>query len=222
MTTSLLPFEAVDQAVEQVKPIIERLAKELWQLSELSLQEVKSVQLVMDVLQEHGFTITSKGTAGIPTAFIGEYGSGTPILGILAEYDALPGLGNEPVPHQEPRKDHVTSGHACGHNLLGAGAIGAALALKNLMAEQKIPGTLRLYGCAAEETEGAKVYMAREGLFNDLDRFSVPFRCADLSLLIEQYVRELTPHFPITHGDVSYVHTLHPRKVRQGAYLPLT
>jgi aminobenzoyl-glutamate utilization protein B len=169
MTTSLSPFEAIDQAVEQVKPIIERLAKELWQLSELSLQEVKSAQLVMDVLQEQGFTITSKGTAGVPTAFIAEWGSGTPILGILAEYDALPGLGNEPVPHQEPRKDHVTSGHACGHNLLGAGATGAAIALKNLMAQRKIPGTLRLYGCAAEETEGAKVYMARDGLFNDLD-----------------------------------------------------
>ncbi len=162
-------YEHVDQAVEQATPTIKRIANEVWQLSELSLQEVKSAQLLMDILQEQGFTITSKGTAGVPTAFIAEYGSGTPILGLLAEYDALPGLGNEAVPYREPRKDQITSGHGCGHNLLGAGCIGAAIALKNLMTEQKIPGTIRLYGCAAEETEGAKVYMARAGLFKDLD-----------------------------------------------------
>src|SRR5256885_8439705 len=167
--TTTPSIETIDQAVEQVNPIIELIADELWQLAELSLEEVKSAQLVMDILQGQGFTLTSKGTAGVPTAFIAEWGSGTPILGVLAEYDALLGLGNEPVPYQKPRKNGITSGHACGHNLLGAGSMGAAIALKNLMAEWKIPGTLRLYGCASEETEGAKVYMAREGLFNDLD-----------------------------------------------------
>ncbi|HLI70490.1 MAG TPA: amidohydrolase [Ktedonobacteraceae bacterium] len=163
------PFEACDQAVERARPTIERLADELWQLAELSLQEVKSARLLMSVLQEEGFTITSKGTAGVPTAFIAEWGTGKPILGVLAEYDALPGLGNEPVPYREARKDHIASGHGCGHNLLGSAAIGATLVLKNLMVEQHIAGTLRLYGCAAEETEGAKVYMARAGLFDDLD-----------------------------------------------------
>ena len=162
-------YELVDLAVEQATPVIERIANEVWQFAELSLQELRSAQLIMDILQEQGFTITSKGTAGVPTSFIAEYGSGTPILGLLIEYDALPGLGNEPVPYREPRKDQVTSGHGCGHNLLGAGSVGAAIALKNVVAEQKIPGTIRVYGCAAEETEGAKVYMAREGLFNDLD-----------------------------------------------------
>jgi aminobenzoyl-glutamate utilization protein B len=162
-------YELVDQAVEQATPVIKHIANEVWQFAELSLQEIRSAQLIMDILQEQGFTITSKGTAGVPTAFIAEFGSGTPILGLLVEYDALPGLGNEPVPNREPRKDQVTSGHGCGHNLLGAGCSGAAIALKNVVAEQKIPGTIRVYGCAAEETEGAKVYMAREGLFNDLD-----------------------------------------------------
>src|SRR5881227_1211452 len=162
-------YELVDQAVEKTTPTIKRIANEVWQLAELSLQEVKSAQLIMDILREQGFTITSKGTARVPTAFIAEWGTGGPILGVLAEYDALPGLGNEPVPHQEPRTDNVASGHGCGHNLLGSAAIGAAIALKNLMAEHHIPGTLRIYGCAAEETEGAKVYMAREGLFDDLD-----------------------------------------------------
>ena len=162
-------YELVDLAVEQATPVIKRIANEVWQFAELSLQELRSAQLIMDILQEQGFTITSKGTAGVPTSFIAEYGSGTPILGLLVEYDALPGLGNEPVPYREPRKDQVTSGHGCGHNLLGAGSVGAAIVLKNVVAEQKIPGTIRVYGCAAEETEGAKVYMAREGLFNDLD-----------------------------------------------------
>lgn len=162
-------FEAIDQAVEQVRPTIERLASELWQLSEISLQEVKSARLVMDILQSEGFTITSKGTEGVPTAFIAEWGTGKPLLGVLIEYDALPGLGNEAVPYREARKDSVTSGHGCGHNLLGSAAVGTALALKNLMAEHQLPGTLRVYGCAAEETEGAKVFMARAGLFDELD-----------------------------------------------------
>jgi aminobenzoyl-glutamate utilization protein B len=167
--TTPVTFEGIDQAIEQARPTMERLADELWQLAELSLQEVKSARLIMDMLREEGFTMTSKGTARVPTAFIAEWGSARPILGILVEYDALPGLGNEAVPHREARKDHVTSGHGCGHNLLGSAAIGASIALKRLMAAYHIPGTLRVYGCAAEETEGAKVYMAREGLFNDLD-----------------------------------------------------
>jgi aminobenzoyl-glutamate utilization protein B len=162
-------YELVDQAVEQATPAIKHIANEVWQFAELSLQEIRSARLILDILQEQGFTITSKGTAGVPTAFIAEFGFGTPILSLLVEYDALPGLGNEPVPYREPREDQVTSGHGCGHNLLGAGSVGAAMALKNVMAEQQIPGTIRVYGCAAEETEGAKVYMAREGLFNDLD-----------------------------------------------------
>lgn len=162
-------YDRVDQAVEQTTPVITRIANEVWQFAELSLQEIKSAQLITCILEEQGFTITSKGTAGVPTAFIAEYSNGSPTLGFLVEYDALPGLGNEPVPYWEPRKDRVTSGHGCGHNLLGAGSTGAAIALKNVLAEQKLPGTIRVYGCAAEETEGAKVYMAREGLFTDLD-----------------------------------------------------
>jgi aminobenzoyl-glutamate utilization protein B len=171
MTTGV-PFTAIDQAVEQAKPTMERLASELWQLAELSLQEVQSARLLMMCLQEAGFAITSRGTANVPTAFIAEWGAwqpGQPRLGVLVEYDALPGLGNAPVPYKAARQDHVTSGHGCGHNLLGAAASGAALALKQLMEEHHLPGTLRVYGCAAEETEGAKVYMARAGLFTDLD-----------------------------------------------------
>jgi aminobenzoyl-glutamate utilization protein B len=105
-------FEIIDQTVERARPTMERLAHELWQLAELSLQEVKSMRLIIEMLREEGFTVTSKGTANVPTAFIAEWGAGHPILGVLAEYDALPGLGNEPVAHKEPRKDHVERGMA--------------------------------------------------------------------------------------------------------------
>ncbi len=168
MTQSAL-LEAVDRKVEEAGPLIERIAREVWELAEISHEEVESARLLMDVLEENGFILTSRGTAGVPTAFVAEWGSGDPVLGFLPEYDALPGLGNEAVPWREPRRDGRMSGHGCGHNLLGAGLVGAAVAIKEVMAERAIPGTLRVYGCAAEETEGAKVYMAREGLFSDLD-----------------------------------------------------
>lgn len=168
--TAIAPsFEAIDHAVEQATPVITRIARELWDLAELSLSEVKSARLLTTILEEEGFTITSKGTAGVPTAFIAEWGTGDPIIGILAEYDALPGLGNAAVPRREPASNGLTSGHGCGHNLFGAASIGAAIALKQVLSENLLPGTVRLYGCAAEETEGAKIYMARAGLFNDLD-----------------------------------------------------
>jgi aminobenzoyl-glutamate utilization protein B len=164
-----VPDREVLAAVEKVAPTVEEIAKKLWVLSEVSLLETKSSAYLKELLKKNGFAITSEKTAGVPTAFIAEFGTGEPKLGILLEYDALPDLGNEAVPEKKPRKDGVTAGHGCGHNLIGAGAMGAALAVKDLMENKRIPGTLRLYGAAAEETEGAKVFMAREGVFDDLD-----------------------------------------------------
>jgi aminobenzoyl-glutamate utilization protein B len=166
--TAVSPEEVVS-AVDKVSPTVEEVGLKVWKLSEVSLLEVKSSAYLKEVLKKNGFTITSEEIAGVPTAFIAELGSGKPILGIMLEYDALPGLGNEAVPRKEPRKDGVTAGHGCGHNLIGSGALGAALAIKNLMQEKGITGTLRVYGGASEEAEGAKVYMAREGLFDDVD-----------------------------------------------------
>lgn len=163
--------DAVAKVIEAAGPVIERICTEVWDLAEISSHEVKSFQVHIRELKDAGFTIVSTGTAGVPTAFVAEWrqGWGGPKVGFLTEYDALPGLGNEAVPYQEPRKDSGTSGHGCGHNLLGAGCTGAAIAVKQVMAQNDIPGTVRVYGCASEETEGAKIYMAREGLFNDLD-----------------------------------------------------
>src|SRR5258708_10008149 len=105
MTT--VSYENVDQAIEQVTPTIERIVNDVWQLSELSLQEVRSARLLMEILQENGFIITSKGTAGVPTAFIAEYGSGTPLLGFLTHYGRLPALGHKALPHLHHPKSHV-------------------------------------------------------------------------------------------------------------------
>jgi aminobenzoyl-glutamate utilization protein B len=161
----------VFQAIESATPAIERICAEVWDLAEIGLEEIKSAAVHIRELQAAGFMITSIGTAGVPTAFVAEWsqGNGGSKVGFLPEYDALPGLGNAAVPRQEPRADGKTSGHGCGHNLLGAGLTGAAIAAKHVMELEGIPGTLRVYGCAAEETEGAKIYMAREGLFDDLD-----------------------------------------------------
>lgn len=161
---------AVAAAVDGLRPTVDRICADVWRLAETSLHEVESAKVHVDELESAGFTIVSRGTAGVPTAFVAEWRQGEegPAVGFLPEYDALPGLGNEPVPRQEPRTDGVTSGHACGHNLLGAGLTGAAIATKQIAQARGIPGTLRVYGCASEETEGAKIYMAREGLFDDL------------------------------------------------------
>ncbi len=152
-------------------PVIERICAEVWDLAEIGLHEVKSAAVHIRELEGAGFTIISTGTSGVPTAFLAEWsqGEGGPKVGFLPEYDALPGLGNAAVPRREPRADGVTSGHGCGHNLLGAGLTGAAIAAKHVMEANNIAGTLRVYGSAAEETEGAKIYMARDALFNDLD-----------------------------------------------------
>jgi aminobenzoyl-glutamate utilization protein B len=157
------------EAIEATRAVIERIADEAWRLSELSLQEVESSELHVRELEAAGFTV-STGTAGVATAFLAERSLGDgPVVGFLSEYDALPRLGNEAVPRREPRADGTANGHGCGHNLLGAALTGAAIATARVLESDGLPGTVRVYGCAAEETEGAKVYMARDGLFADCD-----------------------------------------------------
>lgn len=155
--------------VEDIAPVIEAAADTLWDFAEVRYQEVRSAAYLKELLEEHGFTITHATVAQIPTAFVAEIGAGEPVIGLLAEYDALPGLGNAPVPRREPRADGLTSGHGCGHNLIGAAAVGAALAVGRAIQAGHLPGTLRLYGTPAEEGGQGKVYMARAGVFDDLD-----------------------------------------------------
>ena len=160
--------QAALQEVEALAPEIHAMATELWRYAETALKEKRSAALLMDKLRDAGFQIES-GVADLPTAFVATYGEGAPVIGILAEFDALPGVGNEPVPERKPRADGVKSGHGCGHNLFGAASVGAALALKNVLEKHGLPGTVKLFGCPAEETVVGKVYMARAGVFDGLD-----------------------------------------------------
>jgi aminobenzoyl-glutamate utilization protein B len=144
----------------------QEIAQNIWDFAEMGYQEEKSSALLQKTLEKEKFTI-KKGVAGIPTAFIAEYGSGSPVIAILGEYDALPGLSQKAVSHKESLGK--TAGHACGHHLFGTASTAAAIAVKNWMVANKIKGTVRFYGCPAEEGGSGKVYMVREGLFDDVD-----------------------------------------------------
>lgn len=163
--------QSAHDAVETVRDAILRISQEVWKNPELSLHEEISSEIHLRELRKAGFNIVSTGTSGIPTAFVAEWSQGEngPKIGFLPEYDALPDLGNAAEPRQTPGPTGVEVGQGCGHNMLGAGCTGAAFALRKMMMDQNVPGTIRVYGCAAEETQGAKVFMARDGLFDDLD-----------------------------------------------------
>ncbi len=142
------------------------IALQIWDWAEMGYKEEKSSALLQKTLEDAGFTIT-KGVAGIPTAFVAEFGSGSPVIGILGEYDALPGLSQKAVPEKEPAGG--LAGHACGHHLFGTASTAAAIAVKDWLQSSGHTGTIRFYGCPAEEGGSGKVYMVRAGLFNDLD-----------------------------------------------------
>jgi aminobenzoyl-glutamate utilization protein B len=143
------------------------IARSIWEFAEVGYQENQSSTLLQDSLTAEGFTIEA-GVANIPTAFVANYGSGGPVIAILAEFDALPGINQDSVPDRLPIQGK-TAGHACGHNLFGAGSIGAAIAIKHWLEESGTPGTIRIMGTPAEEGGSGKVYMVRAGLLDDVD-----------------------------------------------------
>jgi aminobenzoyl-glutamate utilization protein B len=143
------------------------MALQLWDYAEVGFKEVKSSQLLQKTLSDNGFHVQN-GLADMPTAFVASYGSGGPVIAILAEYDALPGLAQEALPEKKAIAGQE-AGHACGHHLLGTGAVGAGIALKKLIAEKKLKGTIKVFGCPAEESGNGKVFMARAGLFKEVD-----------------------------------------------------
>ncbi len=142
------------------------IAQQIWDFAEMGYLEEKSSGLLQKTLKDAGFSVKT-GVADIPTAFVAEYGSGGPVIAILGEFDALPGLSQQAVP--EKKSAGAEAGHACGHHLFGTASTAAAIAVKEWLAATKKPGTIRFYGCPAEEGGGAKVYMAREGLFADVN-----------------------------------------------------
>ena len=143
------------------------IAKEIWDHPQVALQEEFASKLLADKLEAAGFTI-SWDAGGMPTAFIAEWGAGAPIVGFLGEYDALPGLSQELTSEKSPI-EAGGPGHGCGHNLFGTACMGSAIGLKSAMERQGIQGRIRFYGCPAEETLVGKTFMARDGVFDDLD-----------------------------------------------------
>ena len=159
--------EEIINTIDARSPEYAEIAQQIWGYAELGYQEEKSTALLQSTLVDAGFKMYI-GVADMPTAFIAEYGSGSPVIAILGEYDALPGLSQQAVPEELP----VTKGdpgHGCGHNLFGVGSAAAAIAVKEWMVKSNTPGTIRFYGTPAEEGGGGKVYMVREGLFDDVD-----------------------------------------------------
>ena len=153
--------------IDDNKDLLVNTAKKLWEKPETSLNEEKSSKLQMNILKEEGFSI-EENVGDMPTAFVAEYGNGKPILGVLGEYDALAGMSQKVKANREPIIKGEP-GHGCGHNLLGTAGIGAVLAIKEAIDKGEIEGTIRYYGCPAEETLTGKVFMARDGVFDDLD-----------------------------------------------------
>ncbi|MGI9250833.1 MAG: amidohydrolase [Pseudohongiellaceae bacterium] len=156
-------LDFIDSRYEQTAS----LARSLWEYAEVGYQETQSSALLQRTLQDAGFSVTA-GVAEIPTAFVAEFGSGEPVIAILGEYDALPGINQDSIPERSllPGK---TAGHACGHNLFGAGSIQAAIAVKKWLQDNNVQGTIRVYGTPAEEGGAGKVYLVRAGLFDDVD-----------------------------------------------------
>lgn len=143
------------------------LAYDIWQHPETALKETYASELLSKELEQGGFTV-KRDIAQMPTAFLATWGEGSPVIGILAEYDALPGLSQKVTSIKEPIVEGAP-GHACGHNLFGVGCLGAAFAVKKEMERQHMNGTIKFFGCPAEETLVGKIFMAKEGLFDDLD-----------------------------------------------------
>ena len=158
---------SVIASVEKHQQELINLSDSVWKYAETALKEYKSSKALSDYATKQGFRVTTN-VDGMPTAFIAEYGSGKPIIGILGEFDALPGLSQKVQPEREALKQGAP-GHGCGHNMFGAASLGAATAIKELMAAGKLKGTIRFYGTPAEEDVGGKIYMTRDGMFNDLD-----------------------------------------------------
>lgn len=163
-------LEFLERVIDQKSQMILDANDKIWEYAELAYHETRSADLLCRILKDEGFSVTT-GDAGIPTCFTGSfsYGTGKPVMGILGEYDALSSLSQKAA---SPRKEPVTAGapgHGCGHSALGTGSLAAVLAVKEYLVENKKDGTIIYFGCPAEEGAGAKQFMARAGMFDNVD-----------------------------------------------------
>lgn len=166
--------QRIAASIDRLSPQLTALSDRIWELAETKFEEFDSARLLADRLEEAGFVV-SHGIGGLPTAFMASFGQGDgPVIALLGEYDALPGLSQrDGVDHPEPLQDHNGNhhgnGHGCGHHLLGTGSLAAAIALKEYLSETGLPGTVRYYGCPAEEGGSGKTFLVREGAFDGVD-----------------------------------------------------
>lgn len=159
-----LAWKAIDERAEEFCAVSDAI----WENPETSFQEFTSAGILCDFLENEGFQV-EKGLAGIPTAFSGKFGSGSPVVAILGEFDALYGMSQESGGFEQKAVLEGHPGHGCGHNLLGAGALAAAVGVKRYLEETKTPGTVIYYGCPGEEGGSGKTFMVREGVFDGVD-----------------------------------------------------
>jgi len=160
-------FEKYLKTIDERAELFFHISDSLWDEAELSFQEYKAAELLTGILEREGFTVT-RGVAGLSTAFTATYGTGTPRLGILAEYDALSGMSQEACSTQKKSVPGKDTAHGCGHNLFAGGSVAAAFAMKAYI-EETGKGSVTLFGCPGEEGAGGKVFMARKGVFNGID-----------------------------------------------------
>ncbi len=160
--------QRLDEIIEANRNRLISVSDRIWEYAETRFKEFKSAELLCRVLKEEGFSV-QKGVAGIATAFVGSFGDKGPVVAVLGEYDALSGLSQKSgIAKKEPLVEGG-NGHGCGHNLLGTGALAAAIAVKRYLEEANIEGTIRYYGCPGEEGGSGKAFMVKEGLFSDVD-----------------------------------------------------
>ncbi|MEK4228231.1 M20 family metallopeptidase [Solibacillus sp. FSL H8-0538] len=160
--------ERLSAIIEEKRDAIIEVSDGVWDHPELGFREEKSAEILCAALEKEGFHV-ERTVGGMNTAFIGSYGSGTPIVAILGEFDALSGLSQVPGSTEKKAIPGDENGHGCGHNLLGSGALAAAVALRYYMEENNIAGTIRYYGCPAEEAGAGKTHLVRDGYFDDVD-----------------------------------------------------
>jgi len=159
--------EAIIASVEKRKENLIKISDDIWSLAETAFEENQSSKILSDYAEQQGFTV-ERGVAGMPTAFVATYGSGKPVISVLGEFDALPGLSQKTEPNKNPLNEGA-AGHGCGHNMFGAGSLGAAVAIKELIESGKIKGTIKFFGTPSEEKYFGKIWMVREGLWDDVD-----------------------------------------------------
>ncbi|TFB22822.1 amidohydrolase [Filobacillus milosensis] len=160
--------KSVEQLIENKQDLFTKMSEQIWEYAETAFLEKQSTQYIIEKLEDEEFEV-ERGLAGIETAFVATYGKGKPVVAFLGEYDALPGLSQKKGVGEYEPIEKGGNGHGCGHNLLGTGSFAAAVAVKDYMKEHGIEGTVRYYGCPAEEFGDGKAFMAKEGVFDDVD-----------------------------------------------------